>query len=51
MGRAKLGYDRSHNNAISSLLDQGEALDCRVLEVDTEVGVWNRMRMDVDLII
>ncbi|MFZ7127387.1 MAG: HIRAN domain-containing protein [Desulfobacterales bacterium] len=44
----KLGYvPRSDNKHLSRLLEQGAQLECRVIEVDLEAGVWNRVRVEV----
>jgi len=52
LGQAKLGYvPRSDNKAISRLLEQGARLECIVAEVDSEAGVWNRVRVEAHLIV
>lgn len=51
LGKIKLGYvPRSDNKHISRLLDQGAKLECRVVEVDAEVGVWNMVKVEVWMI-
>ncbi|MDA8142111.1 MAG: HIRAN domain-containing protein [Desulfobacteraceae bacterium] len=48
LGRAKLGYvPRSDNKHISRLLEQGAGLECRVIEIDTQSEVWDRVRVKV----
>jgi hypothetical protein len=48
LGRAKLGYvPRSDNKHISRLLTQGASLECRVVDIDTQSEVWDRVRVEV----
>jgi hypothetical protein len=50
-GKAKLGYvPRSDNEHISRLPQQGAELECRVVEIDPAVGVWNMVRVQVVLV-
>jgi hypothetical protein len=52
LGKIKLGYvPRSDNKHISRLLDQGVNMDCRVIEIDPEAGVWNMVRVEVGVVI
>jgi hypothetical protein len=52
LGKVKLGYvPRSDNKHISRLLEQGAKLECRVVEVDMEAGVWNMVKVEVDFIL
>jgi hypothetical protein len=48
LGKIKLGYvPRSDNKHICLLFDQGANLDCRVIEVNPEAGVWNMEKVEV----
>lgn len=38
---------RSDNKHISRLLEQGAELDCVVIEVDPNAGMWNMVRVEV----
>jgi hypothetical protein len=47
----KLGYvPRSDNKHLSRLIEQGAKLDCRVIEIDPEAGVWNMVRVEVGMV-
>jgi hypothetical protein len=51
LDKTKLGYvPRSDNKHLSRLLEQDALLECRVFEADPEAAVWNRVKVEVEMV-